>query len=323
MSFFGKLAPSLIGCLALVCSVAANAAFPEKQITLVVPFTPGGANDAVARIVAQGLGKELQKNVVVDNRPGAGGMLGTGLVASAEPNGYTLLLISAAHAISGSIYAKMSYDPIKSFSPIAQLTSAPYILVVKQDSPVSSVSELISLAKSKPGSLNYASSGKGSAPQLSGAMFASMANLDMVHIAYKGGGPALMDLMRGDITMYFSSYSSATSLLKSNKIRALGVTSGVRSPSLPDTPTIAEAGLPGFELTGWYGIVAPANTPKAIVAQLNAALVKVLATPEVRAQLLTQGEKPTVSSAEDFSDFIKTEITKYANIARLAKIIPE
>jgi tripartite-type tricarboxylate transporter receptor subunit TctC len=307
----------------LVWAGAANAAYPDKPIILIVPFAPGGANDAVARIVANELTKSLRQSVVIDNRPGAGGMVGTEMVANAKPDGYTLLLISAAHAINSSIYAKLRYDAVNSFAPVSQLTNASYVLVVNKDLPVTSVSELVALAKAQPGALFYASSGKGGAPHLAGALFANMANLDIVHVPYKGGGPALLDLMRGDVTMYFASLSSAMPHLRANKIRALGVTTSVRAPALPNTPTMSEAGLRGYELAGWYGLVAPAKTPKAIVAQLNEALAKVLENPQVRTQLLEQGEQPFGSKAEDFAKFIKAEVDKYANITRSAKITPE
>lgn len=323
MTLFRKLARSILATCLLVSTGVAGAAYPDKPITLIVPFAPGGANDAVARIVAQELGKVLRQSVVIDNRPGAGGMVGTELVVNAEPSGYTLLLISAAHAINSSIYAKLRYDPVNSFTPVSQLTNASYVLVVNKDLPANSISELIALGKARPGSLFYASSGKGSAPHLAAALFANMAHIDMVHVPYKGGGPALIDVMRGDITMYFASLSSAMPQLRTNKIRALGVTTSARSPALPDIPTISEAGLTGYELAGWYGIVAPAKMPKAIVAQLNEALAKVLANPQVRAHLLEQGEQPAGGSAENFGKFIKAEVDKYANIVRSAKIAPE
>jgi tripartite-type tricarboxylate transporter receptor subunit TctC len=323
MNLFRKVARSILIFCLLVWAGAANAAYPDKPITLIVPFAPGGANDAVARIVANELAKLLRQSVVIDNRPGAGGMVGTELVASARPDGYTLLLISAAHAINSSIYAKLRYDPVDSFAPISQLTNASYVLVVNKDLPATSVSELVALGKARPDALFYASSGKGSAPHLAGALFANMANIEIVHVPYKGGGPALLDLMRGDVTMYFASLSSALPHLRANKIRALGVTTSVRAPALPNTPTMSEAGVPGYELAGWYGLVAPAKTPRAIVAQLNEALAKVLENPQVRTQLLEQGEQPFGSKAEDFARFIKTEVDKYANITRSAKITPE
>jgi tripartite-type tricarboxylate transporter receptor subunit TctC len=323
MTRFNKFACSALAFALLAVAGAANAAYPEKQITLVVPFAPGGANDAVGRIVAQELSKELRQSIVIDNRGGAGGMLGTEYVANAAPDGYTLLLISAAHAINGSIHSKMRYDPVTSFTPVSQLTNAAYVLVVNKDLPAKTMSDLIALGKSQPGRLNYASSGIGSAPHLAGIMFSKMAGVDIMHVPYKGGGPAMVDLLRGDVSMYFSSLSSAMTHLRANNIRALGVTTTTRVAALPNTPSMSEAGLPGYELPGWYGLVAPAKTPTAIVSQLNDALAKVLANPKVRAQLTEQGEEPVGSKAEDFAKLIKAEVDKYAKIVRDAKILAD
>lgn len=323
MAIFSKFASLAIACWLLGMSSAAYADYPDQPITLVVPFAPGGANDAVARIVTQELSKVLRQTIIIDNRPGAGGMIGTELVSNAKPNGYTLLLVSAAHVINSSIYENLRYDPLTSFVPVSQLTSASYVLVVHKDLPATSVLELIALGKARPGTLNYASSGKGSAPHLAGALFASMANIDLIHVPYKGGAPALLDLMRGDVTMYFASLSSALPQLRANKIRALSVSTATRVPALPNTPTMIEAGVSGYELAGWYGLLAPAKTPKVIVAQLNEALTKVFASPQVNALLREQGEQPVGSKGEDFARFLKAEVEKYVSITRSANIVRE
>jgi tripartite-type tricarboxylate transporter receptor subunit TctC len=301
----------------------AQAVYPEKPITLVVPFAPGGANDILGRIIAQSLSLELKQSVIVENKPGAGTTIGAEYVANAKADGYTLLLVSAAHVISSSIYTKLRYDPIRNFTPVAQLTNSAYVLVTSKDSPIKTVQDIIKLASKEPNKITYASSGIGSAPHLAGALLAAKGGIDMVHIPYKGGGPALLDVMRGDTDIYFASQSGALPFIQSDKLRALGVSTSVRTAALQNVPTIKELGIPGFELSGWYGIVAPSQMPSTIVQQLNSVIKKILSKEDVQAILAKHGEQAYTSKPENFGQFLIAEQKKYQEIIQIAKVEKE
>ncbi len=302
---------------------SAQAIYPEKPITLVVPFAPGGANDTLGRIIAQSLSTELKQTVIVENKPGAGSTIGAEFVANAKADGYTLLLVSAAHVISSSIYTKLRYDPIRNFTPVAQLTNSAYVLVTGKDSSIKSVQDIIKLASKEPNKITYASSGIGSAPHLAGALLAAKGGVELVHIPYKGGGPALLDVMRGDTDIYFASQSGALPFIQSDKLRALGVSTTIRTASLQNVPTIKELGISNFELSGWYGIVAPSKTSSAIVQLLNDTIRKILSKEDVQAMLAKHGEQAFISKPESFGQFLAYEQKKYQEIIQIAKVEKE
>ncbi len=306
-------------CAALICTAPAYAAFPDRPITLIVPFSPGGANDAVARVVARAAEASLGQSIIIDNKGGAGGTIGTEVVARAKPDGYTLLLASAAHAINPLVYPKLNYDAVKDFSPVIQLTESPYILVVGKDLAVKSLQDLITMASSSPGRYTYASSGTGSAPHLAGAMLADMAKISLEHIPYKGGGPALIDVVRGEVTMYFSSLAAASPYLQAGTVRAFAVSTAKRIAALPEVPTVAEAGIKGYELAGWYGILAPAGTPSSVVDKLNQAFANALKNKAVTRQLTTEGNTEVGGSPGRLSALIKSDIAKFATMSSLIK----
>jgi len=293
--------------------------FPSQPITLVVPFAPGGANDTVARVVARSAESRLGVPIVVENKGGAGGTIGTEQVARARPDGYTILLVSAAHAINPLVYPNLGYDGVKDFTPVIQLTESPYVLVVGRSVPAKSVKELIGLARSAPGRYTYASSGTGSAPHLAGALLGNMSGTELEHVPYKGGAPALIDVVRGDVTMYFSSVPSAAPHLQSGGVRALAVSTSKRVGSMPDIPTVAESGVPGYELTGWYGILAPAKTPPEVIDRLNQAFNAALADDTVKKQLAMEGSTPMGGPSSVMATLIEKDMEKYAKMASLIK----
>lgn len=291
--------------------------YPSKPIRIVAPFPPGGPADILSRIIGHKLSQSWGQQVIVDNRPGAGGNIGADLVAKAAPDGYTLLLgFVGTHAINASLYAKMPYDNVKDFEPVSQIAAVTIVLVVHPSVPALSIKELIALAKSKPGQLTFGSPGNGTPQHLAGQLFNTMADVDMLHVPYKGAVPALTDLLGGQVSMIFSSMPPALPLVKTGKIRALGVTSATRSPATPAIPTITESGLPGYEVNNWYGILAPRGTPKEIVSKLNAEIVKILNMPDVKESLAVQGAEPVSGTPEQFAAYIKAETEKWAKIVK-------
>jgi tripartite-type tricarboxylate transporter receptor subunit TctC len=318
----GRCAALALG-LALMLTAPARAAYPERPITMVVPFSAGGTTDILARIIGQRLSGRLGQQIVVDNRPGAGGNTGSAIVAKAEPDGYTLVMGTiGTHAINSSIYKRMPYDPVQDFAPVTIVAAVPNVLVAHPSAPFHTVEELIAYAKANPGKLNFASSGNGSSIHLSGELFKAMTGTDIVHVPYKGSGPAVIDMISGQVPsmIMFDNLPSSLPQIKAGKLMALGVTSAKRSPILPELPTIAEAGLPGYEATPWFGVLAPAGTPKEIIDRLNKEIVAILALPEVKAQLLEQGAEPVGDTPEHFAEVIRADLTKWAALIEKAGI---
>ena len=295
----------------------AQAPYPTKPIRIVVPFPAGGTTDILARAVAQKLTETMGQTVVVDNRPGAGGNIGAELVAKSPPDGYTLLMGTVGtHAINASLYAKMPYDHVKDFAPVILVAGVPNVLVVNPSVPANNVQELIAYIKANPGKVNFASSGSGTSIHLAGELFKTMAGVSMTHVPYKGSAPAVTDLLGGQVQLMFDNLPSALPHIKAGKLRALAVTSTQRASALPDVPTVAEAGLPGFDATSWFGLLAPAGTPKDVVAKLNAEVAKWLASPEAREKLASQGAIAAGQSPEDFTRHIAAETAKWQKVVK-------
>lgn len=306
-----------VACLAFSFGVCASD-FPTKPIRLVVPFSPGGPTDAMARLLAASV--KLNEPVVIDNRAGAGGNIGAELIARSDPDGYNLLFgTSGPLAINVSLYRKIGYDPITSFAPVIQIGHLPNVLVVSPDIQAKTVKELIAYGKANPGKLSYASSGNGASSHLAGVLFNKEAGTDFLHVPYKGTGPALIDLLAGRVTMSFTDVLTALPYIKTGKLRVLGVTTKERSQALPDVPTIAEQGLPGFDVSVFFGIVAPAGTPKPVLDKLNTAFAEALQKANVRKTLLEQGlEFAPPAPPEQLGIFIKSEVPKWRSVVKLS-----
>ena len=313
----GLLGLTALALLGSVTMAAAQDAFPTRPVSLVIPFPAGGSTDLVGRIVAEKMSSLLGQQIVVDNRGGAGGNVGSAVVAKAEPDGYTILMGTVAtHAINPALYKKMPYDPVADFAPISLLVVVPNVLVVNPDFPAQNVQELIALAKEKPGELSYASSGNGTPLHLSGELFKSMAGVDIVHVPYKGAGPALIDVMGGHVPIMFDNLPSSTEHIKAGKLRGLAVTTAERAPSMPDLPTIAESGLPGYETYTWNALFAPAGTPPEVIAKLNEAAVAAVKDPAVQAKLADVGASVVGSTPEELGEHVKAEMAKWAPVVK-------
>ena len=307
------VAASVIGAQAAF----AQATYPSRPVRVVVPFPAGGTTDILARAAAQKLSETWGQQAIVDNRPGAGGNIGSELVAKSPPDGYTLLMGTVGtHAINPSLYPKMPYDHVKDFVPVILVAGVPNVLVVNPSLPVNSVQELIAYAKANPGKLNFASSGSGTSIHLSGELFKTMTGVQMTHIPYKGSAPALTDLIGGQVQLMFDNLPSSLAFIKAGKLRALAVTSATRSAALPDVPTIAESGVPGFEASSWFGLLAPAGTPRDIVTKINADTQKWLASPDAKDKLAAQGALAAGGSPEDFAKHIQAESAKWARVVK-------
>jgi tripartite-type tricarboxylate transporter receptor subunit TctC len=305
----------------LSASAALAADYPTKPIHLIVPFPPGGGNDTVARAIAQQVGPDLGQPLVIDNRPGAGGSVGAELAAKAPADGYTLFLAGVgSHAVNPNLHRKLPYDAIKDFTPITLIASAPSVLVVNPSVPARTVAEFTAYARANPGKLNYASNGNGSAAQLAAAMYEWMAGVKMVHVPYKGIAPAMTDLLAGETQLMFGTIVALVPHVQAGKLRALAVTSRKRSSLLTEVPTLAESGLPDYEAGSWYGILAPAGTPRDIVERLNGAVVKAIREPEVSKRLVQEGAEPVGSTPDEFGAHIKSEIARVARVVREAGI---
>ncbi len=297
--------------------------YPAKPIRLIIPFASGGGTDITGRTIALKLTEAWGQTVVPDNRPGANGTIGVELAVKSPPDGYTLTMISSSHSVNVSLYRKLPYDLVKDLAPITQATSQPYALVVHPSVPAKSVQELIALAKAKPGTLNYGSSGTGGLSHLSGALLASLAGIAITHVPYKGGAPAMTDVIGGQIQMLFSTILQSHAHIKAGRLRALAVTTAKRSAAAPELPTMREAGVAGYEVAGWYGILAPATTPPAIIAKLNKEVVRILHTDDVKERLSADGSEPVGNTPEQFGAHIKSEVAKWAKVVKAAGISAE
>jgi tripartite-type tricarboxylate transporter receptor subunit TctC len=309
--------------LAFLAAAAAAQPYPSRPVRLIIPFPPGGSNDIVGRMIAAQLGERLGQPVIVDNRTGAGGTIGTDAAAKSPADGYMLLLVSTAYAFNTSIYKKLPYDPVSSFVEVAILGTGPAVLVVHPSLPVNSVRDLITLAKQKPGQLNWAAAGVGSFQHLASALFKLQAGIDVVHVQYKGGGPAMMDLIAGHADVSMGSLIQMLPHIRSGKLKALGTTGATRSAVLPDLPTIAEAGVPGHEAANWWGIVAPAGTPPAIIERLHAELSVILTSAETKKRFEAEGAEAVPMSPDEFGRFIQAETAKWARVVKEAGIRAE
>lgn len=308
----------LVAGLGLFATATSQAqTYPTRAITLIVPFPAGGTTDILGRFVGQALSAAWNQPVVVENRGGAGGNIGAAAVAKAAPDGYTLLVGTVGtHAINASLYAKMPYDTLKDFAPVTQIASVPNMLVVTPSLPVGSVTELIAYAKANPGKLNMASSGNGTSIHLSGELFKVMTGVDMVHVPYKGSAPALNDLMGGQVQLMFDNMPSALPQVKGGTLKALAVTTATRSPAMPDLPTVAEAGVHGFEASSWFGVFAPAGTPKEVVAKLQTEIARILKSPEMTERLAQQGAVAVGNTPEEFGAYVQSELVKWAGVVK-------
>lgn len=294
--------------------------YPAKPIRIVVPSSPGGGTDILARQIAQKLTERWSQQVVVDNRPGAGQMIGIEMVARAAPDGYTLVMTATPLALNTVLYKKVPYDPIRDFAPITQVAAMPNIIVVHPALPARNIKALIALAKAHPGQLAYASSGVATGPHLSMELFLYMAGVKMQHVPYKGTNPGMIDTMAGQVQVLMSTLLPPLPHIKTGRLRQLGVTGPNRVVSLPDVPTVAEAGVPGYEVVGWYGMAAPANTPREVIAKLQSEIAGILRSAEVRDKLAADGAEPVGSTPEQFGAFIKSEIDKWSKVVKAAGI---
>ena len=304
---------------AMSCLLAASVQaqpYPSKPVRVVVPYPPGGPTDIVARVLFQQVAESTGQQFVIDNRAGAGGNIGAEHVAKSPADGYTLLIGTTAHAINMSLFKSLNYDVQKDLAPVSLLTQGPLVLVTHPQFPANSVKELIDMAKAKPGSLNFASSGNGQSTHLSAELFNSMAGTKMVHVPYKGSAPALSDLMTGQVGIMFDTTLSAMPFVRAGKLKALGVTSPQRTPAAPDVPTIAESGLPGYEVFAWNGVFVPAGTPKPIVAQLNEEIRKAMQLPQVRDKFNAQGFAASWNTPDQFGVFVRNEVDKWARTVK-------
>jgi len=317
-------------CLVLMALAAAaagaafaQAGYPSKPVRLVVPSSAGGGTDIVARIIAPELSKRLGQQVVIDNRPGAGTMIGIEVAAKSPPDGYTLLMGLSTLAINSALYKKVPYDPVRDFAPITVAVTSASILVVHPSLPVKTLKELISFARARPGQLNYASAGIGTYPQMTYELFLSMAKLKMVHIPYKGTAPAMIDMLAGQVATMAATVLTGLPHIRTGRLRPLGITSAKRNAVVPDIPTVAEGGLPGYESVQWYAVLAPAQTPRNIIAKLHTELVQVLHSPEIKKRFAADAAETVGNTPEEFARHIRSELDKWEKVAREAGIQPE
>jgi tripartite-type tricarboxylate transporter receptor subunit TctC len=314
-----RIAHAAFAALALLAIVPAGAAekYPTRPVRMIVPFPPGGGTDILTRVVGQKLSEGFVQQVVVDNRPGAGGTIGSRIAADAPADGYTLIMANAgSHAVNASLYSKLPYDPVKDFAPITLVSSAPNILIVHPSLPVKSVKDLIALAKAKPGQLAFGSGGNGSTAHLSGEMFKTMADIDIVHVPFKGSPSAVLAVISGQIAMAMPNIPPALPHVKTGKLKALAVTTAKRSAAVPELPTVAESGLSGYEATAWFGVLAPAGTPRDIIEKLNALIVKSLRAPDMQQRLQADGAEAAGGTPEAFAAVIKRDIAKWAVVVK-------
>jgi tripartite-type tricarboxylate transporter receptor subunit TctC len=311
---------SLATSLWCAATFAAAAPYPDKPVRMVVGFPPGGGADIMARLISDQLSEKLRVPIVIDNRPGAGSATGTGIVASAVPDGYTVLFATTSFTINPNLYSRVPYDPIRDFAPIAKVASSPFVVVVRPSLPAHTLGELLALARAKPNQLNYSTGGNGSTGHLAGEILKSMTGVQIQHVPYKGLAPALADLLGGRVEMTMSSLPSCIAYVKSGKLRALAVTTAKRMPFVPDIPTVAESGVPGYDVDQWYGVLAPRGVPKAHIAKLNATLASFLAKPDAQMteRFAALGASPLISSPEEFSAYIRTNLAFWEKGVRQA-----
>jgi tripartite-type tricarboxylate transporter receptor subunit TctC len=314
-----SIASVLLACALPVAATAQNE-YPTKPVRIILGQSPGGATDVVARLLGQQLGRQFGQNVLVENRTGAAGSIAASYVANSTPDGYTLLVVSSSYAINPSLYTNLPFDPVKDFAPVSLIAEAPFLLVVHPSLPVHSVKELVALAKAHPGELNFASGGIGSSGQLAGELFKYLADVNIVHVPYKGAGPGLIDVMAGNVDMTFGSVLSTLGHVKNGRLRALAVTSAKRSKALPDLPTVAEAGVKGYHRTTWYALLAPANTPAAIVDRISAETKKAVGSAAVHKKILTDGAEPVGSAPAEFESFLAAQMKQAAEIIKRAGV---
>ena len=298
-------------------------AFPVKPVRLIVPFPPGGAVDVIGRIVAVPLGERLGQQVVVDNRGGANAIIGTELAAKSVPDGHTILIVPAGHAITPLVTRKLPYETLNDFAPIGLIGNGAYVLVINPNIPAKTIGDFVALAKTRPGQLNYAASGHGNATHLAGELFKVLAGIDMVAVIYKGGGPALTDVIGGQVAGFFAGVASSGVQIKAGRVRALGVTTTRRSLALPDVPTIVEAGIAGYEVDGWYALLAPKATPAAVIKRLNADLAQLLSSADVKERLLAAGIDASASTPAQLHDRIAHDIVRWSEVVKKARIAME
>jgi tripartite-type tricarboxylate transporter receptor subunit TctC len=307
--------------LLAVATLAFAQAYPTKPVKMIIPYPPGGGNDTLGRLFAAKLSDRLGQPVVVENRPGAGTMIGTEAAARSPADGYTILLSSiATHALSPNLYAKVPYDPVKDFAPVTLLGIAPTVLVVRNDLPAKDLAEFVAAARAKPGGFTYASGGNGTPPHINGEVFKAVAGVDLLHVPFKGGGPALVDLIAGRVDVMLDTAASAMPHVRSGKLRALAISGPKRSAEYPDLPTFAEAGLPRYDSNAWYSVHAPAGTPPEVVRRLNAELVASLKEPDVQARFKQLSTDPVGNTPEEFAAFVRSELDKYARVIKGAGI---
>ena len=309
----------LISLFSVCCASAMAQAYPLKAVRVIVPFAPGGGIDMVARVISQRLQEVMGQPFVVENKSGAGGVVGSEIVATARPDGYTLLAVPISHAANVSL-TKMSFNPVTAFSPIIHIASAPNVVLVHPSLPANSIGEFIAYARKNPGSVTYASSGNGSSTHLAAEQFKMLANVELLHVPYKGGGPALVDFLGGHVSMYIGSLPAAIPHLRGQKLKGLGITSSKRAIELPEVPTVIEAGVAGYEYVGWYGLLATAGTPPAVIDRLNTEVNKILKEPAILEKLAGDGAQPIGGTPAQFDAHIKKEISKWASVIKHAKI---
>ena len=308
---------------AVVAAGACAQDYPNKPVRIVVPFAPGGGTDLSARIVAQKLTESLGANFVVDNRPGAAGIVGTEAVAKSKPDGYALLVVSSSHAMNPAMYSKLPYDTARDFVPVSLLLSGPTLVVAHPSLPAKNARELIALAKARPGVLTFASAGHGTPPHMAGELFKSLAKIDILHIPYKGNGPAYTDLMAGQVSLMFPNIATSLPYVKTGRMRAIGVGSKQRSQIAPEIPTVHESGLPGYEMGSWFGLLAPAGTPAAVITRLQQEITKIFKMSDVREKLFAQGVEPVGSTPQEFASFLQNETTVWAKVIKSSGLKPE
>lgn len=315
-----KLLMTLVLSLGLAATAAADT-YPSRAIKVIVPFPAGQASDTIARLVGEQLGRALGQAVVVENRPGAGGNIGSEAGARSAPDGYTLTMATAALPISKNVYKKLPFDPARDFEPVSLMTVTPLVLIARPSLPANDVASLVDLARKQPGKLTFASSGQGTSHHLSGELLKAVAGVDILHVPYKGSAPAHVDLMGGSVDIMFDNILPVSPHVKSGKLKALAVTTKSRAPSMPDVPTMAESGYPNFEAVAWFGLLAPAGTPAPIVERLSAEVNRILKSPEINARLTGMGANVMGTTPQEFSAFMKAEIEKWAPVVKRANIV--